>query len=693
MKRLQLRIELREDLHIGTGAGWGDIDARHVRDRHGRPILPASHIKGVLRAHANEWLRLEPTALTRERIERLFGRSGKGQGGLQFTSAYLSADTEKPTIRWGSTQIGPTGTAQEESLRFVECAPAGSCFVMEAMLPEQNDTHTTNDQNSAQTDHDTSLSDEDLLKAILARCHRLGGGRNRGHGLVRWQWSEHGQHDARTWRAPPERPARLRLLLRNLDPVCLARTGHPGNLISSETFIRGRSLRGAVVATCLAMKHAEWAHALLADTLSWGDALPLPEPELDTNALAHIEVLPIPLSIGAPKTCAANTSLPWWAQPDSGNHLGARQEYDQMNPEADKRPPGKLKRPKEGEYLFRPHPEAPWQRYAPQVIERLHTRTPSDENAHEQALFSTEEIAERTLFVADLLVSSPAQAAVLADALSALNKQWLRMGRGGRPLVIEQIHWLPAIPHAAATEDNFTLLLESDLIARDDLGNFHQRLTAQVVAELAGLPDSALSETQAFSESHDIFGFNAATGLPRQAQRAIKAGSVIRITGPDAPKVCAALSRRQVLGECPEEGFGRFRLDKLPAPSPLASAPRQASAPAPGRTEQLCQTAYRWQQKFGAAQVHPSASQWGDFRGHVRAVSHAEALAKVFETLQQAADKQGGHAWKAFVDHPCYRRFYDEIFAMPLSDAQALLDYFVRWQSAMPSSKPEDNCQ
>ena len=134
MKRLTLSIELLEDLHIGTGTGWGDIDALQVRDRRGWPVLPASHIKGLLREAANEWRRLEPSALSREDVEYLFGRPGKGQGRLQLTSAYLCADAPVSPLVWGSTEIDDKGTAAEQSLRFVEYIPAGNRFSMQIAL-------------------------------------------------------------------------------------------------------------------------------------------------------------------------------------------------------------------------------------------------------------------------------------------------------------------------------------------------------------------------------------------------------------------------------------------------------------------------------------------------------------------------------------------------------------------------------
>jgi len=667
MKHLALRIELLEDLHIGTGTGWGDIDALQVRDREGKPVLPASHIKGLWRDAAHEWRRFDPAAVTEHDIATLFGRPGSGQGKLQLTSAYLCAQTPVMPIIWGSTEIDDTGKAAEKSLRFIEYIPAGSRFEMEVALPAHY---------------------EALLTGILARCHRLGGGRNRGHGRVRWQLRASPPPEPWQCPEPPALPGRLRLLLRNPDPVCLARTGHPGNLIASEVFLRGRSLRGAWVAACLALEQDEVAHHLLTDTLSWGDALPLPA-DLQLadaqQALSALEVLPIPLSIGTPKASAPPGELPAWVYRREGDLFGARGEIDQMQP--GQHPGQKLKRPASGEFLFRLKPDTPWRRYRPQLLERLHTRVPDEENRHEQALFSTEELAERTLFLADLIVTTPVQAQALGAALRALTGYWLRIGRGGRPLVIEAAAWLPLPTHGNATGPDFTLLLESDLIVRDPLGNFRDRLDAQTLAELAGLPAEAspmLTTEAVFSEGCERFGFNALTGLPRLAQRAILAGSVIRVGGAAAPRLREALAQRLALGESPEEGFGRFRIDRLPTVQPVGEARPQPAKTTESSEEKLCVEAKERISRFGErALTAPSPSQWGEFRARVQAARSREELQKAFDLIETAAQKHGGKAWQSFIQSEDYAELRRHLATLELAQAQKLLEYFLRWQRVM----------
>ena len=672
MNRLTLTIEALEDLHIGTGTGFGDIDSLQARDRRGWPVIPASHIKGLLREAACEWRRLDQTALTREDIDTLFGRQGSGQGCLQLTSAYLPDESKYPlkTLLWGSTQISQqTGAAQDQSLRYIEYVPAGSQFKLHAYLSGKDDGRV------------------ELLKAIIARCSRLGGGRNRGHGQVRWSLDDPQSPNTVQLTKPKEQsPVRLRLLLRNLDPICLARTGHPGNLISSESFIRGRGLRGAFVAACLALDEPEWAQHLLSPKMSWGDALPLPVDNL-TDDLKTADVLPIPLSIGTRKTKAPISDLPWWASTQPQIYLGDRDEVDQITLKDDKRPTEKLKRPTSGEFLFQAKRDARWQRYKPQLMERLHTRVPSEDNEHEQALFSTEEIAERTLFLADLLINDGEQVDTLDKVLRKLENHWLRIGRGGHPLVVVAAEWLPLPEHGNTPDAGFTLLLESDLIARDKAGNFHNRLSADMLVELAGLSDeikpTQVKTEKTISEGIDLFGFNAATGLPRMAQHAIKAGSVVRVEGAEIKKLYQALSKRLVLGECPEEGFGRFRMSRLPQPISPQTAQADNKKGTKSPEELLCEKAHEWADNFGKKLFAPSPSQWGDFRGRLQAARTHDEIKQVFNSIEAAAKKQGGRAWEGFVDHPKFHPFRDALSAMSDRDALELLEYFTRWQRAM----------
>ncbi len=334
MSRYTLKIKALEDLHVGTGLGVGDIDALQSRDRKDRPCLPATHIKGVLRAQAECLPGMAPSA-----IQAIFGDPGTHAGALALTSAWLDGkknEIEHPLLIWGSTRIDPqTGTAAEGSLRFVEYIRAESCFTAHLSLP------------------DNAILEEDFQRILEVTTH-LGHGRHRGYGRVHWQLEKEttpcGAGAIKT--TPTHYPARLRLILRNLDPLCLAKTGHPGNVIPTEAFIRARAVRGALMALALDTHCMELAQALHQPTILWGDALPLPETENgDAKSLEGCTVKPIPLSIGTPKAAALSGLIPAWAQGKSARYLGDRDEIEKLSTKDE--PEEKTKRPDANEYLYR----------------------------------------------------------------------------------------------------------------------------------------------------------------------------------------------------------------------------------------------------------------------------------------------------------------------------------------------------
>lgn len=334
---IQLTVETQEDLHTGAGTGSGDIDALVQRDRHRRPVIRESHFKGLLREAGKDLIALGK--VEEEALNRLLGAPGKTRGNLRLTSLRVVAGGQ--TLVWGSTKRIDGGRAPEENtLRFIEHVAAGTRFEAHLRLPD--------------------ATFQDLLERLLKRVDRIGGDRNRGSGLAKLVWQ---LRDAPV--AQPLADAsgpRLRLVLRNLEPLCLPVTGHPGNLIRSHSFIRGQTLRGALIAW--AIRNGRPKILALFDRVSVGNALPLPEGEtvIDT-------VLPIPLSLLTEKPKAANTDLPWWAD---GSPLTS--EFDSLVEE--KRPDEKPKRPGAHEYLCRSGESSPWRRYTPAMQVRLRNATP-----------------------------------------------------------------------------------------------------------------------------------------------------------------------------------------------------------------------------------------------------------------------------------------------------------------------------
>lgn len=673
MKRYQLHIEVLEDLHTGSGTGGGDIDAMLARDRDNRPFIPASHIKGVLLALAEEWLDLANSRPLEQGIHRLLGRSGQYQSedqddrraALRMTSLYLCPESAGRTLVWGATARKAHGREPEEdTLRLVEYIAAKECFAGECRVPPEL---------------------ADVFESLIARLDRLGGGRNRGSGLVRCRLTA---MEAKGVDLPQAGSPRLRLALCNPDPICLPLTGFPGNLIRSQAFIRGQALRGALM--YWAMQRRDAAAVTRLRRCSVGDALPLPQQDFNTGEslpLASLELRPIPLSIGSRKLEAADKNLPWWFAGQSGNeNEAAPQRRDTLFEQNEGTE--KTKRPGDDEFLFRASRRESWQYYRPQRRVHLRNQTPDRHQSRgdqQPQLFSTEEIAEKTQFVADLIFADVADATQFLDDFQPILAQgeWLSLGRAGRPVEVTAIVPLPSEPQDWASDHGFSLTLISDLIARGPYLGFLTDLDESSLWQLARaagacLPDwrtpSPIQLQQSFVDSDLIHGFNASTGLRRPGALALRRGSCWRITGAGSRELASALARIPCLGERGDEGFGRFVLGEaaltLCRPvSPPAILTSKAGEALHCAASELARSARK------TLSVGPSLSQYQSLRNQALAASDLEALNSILTRLKNAPQERhlGGGCWQHFP----FDQLDKKRQSLPLPDQRQLISLMV----------------
>lgn len=642
---IQLTVETVEDLHTGAGTGSGDIDALVQRDRHGRPVIRASHFKGLLR-EAGEDLK-ELNALGKEEedaLNRLLGAQGKTRGNLRMTS--LRVVKGDRTLVWGSTKRVDGGRAPEkDTLRFIEHVAAGTRFEAQLRLADA-----------------TSLP---LLERLLNRVDRIGGDRNRGSGLVKLNWQIGGAPEAQPSAAATG--LRLRLVLRNLEPLCLPATGHPGNLIRSHSFIRGQALRGALIAWAIHNGRPE--SLALFGRIEVGDALPLPE-----GAAVADTVLPIPLSILTKKPQAASADIPWWAD----RSPPASEFVDSLDEE--KRPDEKPKRPGAHEYLCRPGNSGPWLRYTPAMRVRLRNATPKKSSKKKADLFSLEEIAEETRFQAELRFTDvDAARDFLAAFAPLLGGDWLAIGRGGPPVIVESMTGLqepPQEPLSKTFTDDWTLTLTSDLILRGEHLGFLDHLDINRLCQLAGIErQGGWGVEKPVVESEAVHGFNAVSGLHRAPALAIRRGSCWRITGAGSAELARMLAEKPALGERITEGFGRFLIDVQPV-SKIERPQGGSGEPPANQNEALLAIAQKLAEKIN--DKGPSLSQLQWLREQALAAaedSEIDTLLKEIETAHKRRP-QGGKAWENFPSS----RLREELakFQRP-SEKRQLISYLVQW--------------
>ena len=364
----------------------------------------------------------------------------------------------------------------------------------------------------------------------------------------------------------------LRLLLQNSDPICLAITGNPGNIIPSEGYIRGQRLQGALFSWAL---HQSDSNVLLFEKMSIGNAFPLPdETELQLVHFKMFDVLPTPQFVGERKATvkAGHSGLPYWAKASTKATKCLSSEAKNRFTAEDRQ----LKRPKGYQFVAKLSKKSAWLQYQPTM--QIHMRN----KLATHDLFSEQEIVEKTYFLADIKFKDIQAAKQFIELFKPIieGQQPLSIGRGGRAIWVKQAGYLPEVSASKPTQFNaLTLSLDSDLIARVvnsnkacPLFNFYTRLSPDCLLDLLGMSFpkwTAHWEFKEFSEEIEIRGFNAATGLQRMPMLAILQGSALYIkpiTDEGEVQLKQLVEKlfevqRLGLGERVTEGFGRFRIN------------------------------------------------------------------------------------------------------------------------------------
>jgi hypothetical protein len=644
--RLALEAELLSDAHFGSGSGGGGIDALVARDRNGRAVIWASHVEGVLRDAAR---RLHGD----DEAQRLFGRAGGdyARGDRQraaFTSLYAEAKVETRVWRSTARSAFDNRAPQRDTLRVVEYVPRGTKLVGEVELPE---------------------SQLPMLERLVKEVDALGGGRATGAG--RLKLSLRGvPSPGRPIGTPTER---LRLLLKNRDPLCITATATPDNLIPSFAFVPGRALLGAVAAWLIAEGERDTASLLTAGRVSVTDSLPLPErPE----QLATIEVLPAPLTLQSekpqppqPLTLQSEKpegpagEVPWWAQAGI-----AQRRVDAWSTQ------DKLKRPEDDLFVYRAAPSDTWKVFRPARRVRLRNGRPHPKQV-EASLFATEQIAEETYFLAELH-GSPEDMKKLADKLAPVlqGQRWLRVGRAGAPVEVVDVAWLE-VPSTAKTLERARLILTSDLLIRDEALRWRTALDEAALRELVG-DDVCLGRS--LQDSVMVRGFNGTSRLWRMPAAAIRRGSVFEVSGPGVARLARRAASGQWLGERTHEGFGRFRLDaELPGVTSDASPHGKLSPTVDDAEEAIAERTKQWFEQHQALakegpERKPSLSQWLDL---VASLERNDANA-LEERLNPTT--AGARSWQ----HEDAAAILDGLDKLRPAERALHARFFVRWLRA-----------
>ncbi len=272
MAHYQFTIKLVSDAEPGTGLGGEIVNDLIPRDHRRRPVIQASHIKGLMRDGLEAICRYR--SWSRDVVANVFGYEDssdpEAEALIRLTDAVCNAE---PSIKFVTrTAISEeSGSAKDKSLRTTEAIGTGSNFHGELYASTEKD------------------SPDDLAwRLALLSIGELGGNRNRGCGecvlsiagetrrpgeLLReldklQKAAESGTPRSRTM--PTSRPGPttlsstptvLRLVFVATSPVCCPEITDKTNFLSSGFSIPASAVQGAIL-TRINRTHPDLATAL-----------------------------------------------------------------------------------------------------------------------------------------------------------------------------------------------------------------------------------------------------------------------------------------------------------------------------------------------------------------------------------------------------------------------------------------------
>ena len=671
--RKKITATLLSDAHLGSGVGGQGLHALLARDSQNRPVIWSTHLEGLLREAART-LSGKPEGEREGEADRLFGKAGGSRQQMVFTSLYLVQKESPPSRVWRSTarvsldarETFDNRAPKGDTLRAIEFVPQCTVFEGHVELPE---------------------TDVGILEKLIQEVESIGHGRASGAGLVGLSLSSANMSVG----SPPPFTNKLIVSLTNLDPLCIAKTATPGNIIPTQPYIPGRTLLGALAAWLIAegTEQAKQAATLLVNgDVAVSDALPLKD-KTSLDRLGPVEVLPAPLSLQSKKPEGQVGNVPWWATPKNAPI--------RLNSDKQKQDPN-------GEKLKRPEPDlfvqrigtGDWETYRPDIRIRLRNGRP-EPTQKDPSLFAIEQIAENTQFLTELRGNQQAMQTLCTALKAVLTKQrWLRIGRGGSPVQVEKTAPLTEEMQPASVKYAY-LTLTSDLLFRDDQLRWQTRLTQDTAKDLPGWPNGfsgTLTEEifkPILQEETEIRGFNGTSGLWRLPAVGIRRGSVFKVNAALASELRKLASKGEWLGERTHEGFGRFRIDeedKLPGVTPVSQQTNSSSAIRcrDDASELVAATTEGWNDEYvkgkeSETSPRPSLSQWQDLVNELDQEKSVMPVPSASEALKSRKNPQtaGAAGWK----HQAAQTVLDYLQQQP--DRAQRAEYarmFVRWLRA-----------
>lgn len=572
---MKIAMTLLSDAIPGTGeslAGVVDRDIAH--DEYGIPYIPAKRMKGILRESAEE-LRLE-------NIEAIFGRSGQTAGcsfildngiidGYEDYRALLSgskSDSLMQTLiprelvldyftylRAQTSIDAKTKTAKSKSLRLSRVLRRGLRFEFPFSCREE---------------------DEDVLKMICRATRSFGASRTRGFGQIRLELIE-GVDSVEVISKPAmtEKGDRIALDLKLTNDEQLLTATRPGASQTSESYIPGATLLGALAAEYLRINHEasdEFHNIFLSGRLLFSNCYPACF-ESDSPKIFY----PAPLCVRRVKDCI---------NADQKEYVGRYLDLSSHDeaPEAPRNElmlkgglPSFVTKELDHGLDIRKAIEAHHRRATDRGVGR-----PDDENGG--AFFQFEVIEPGHDFFGTI-IGGREQIETLLDffpknGILRIGKS--KTGQYGRcHFSVKGVRDISeSDPEPWLKGEELSFILRSDMILLNPLGLAvpDPQYFASALSQRLGGTNSSLTVTKCYIATVRTGGYLGVWRMPRLCKPALGAGSVISLRNDGDQDLFLPALEEIAFGDRVEDGFGRIDLyESKPGltPSPKTEIERQ----------------------------------------------------------------------------------------------------------------------
>jgi len=245
MENIQYKITLKSDAELASGFGSKLIDSLLPRDIDNQIIIPASHLKGLMRENLEA---LTNQFLDEKTVNILFGTE-KEDALFHIGNAVTHKNN---TLTITRTALNEFGTAKDTSLRTTEAVSSETEFEGKISIkPNVNDTYIK------------------LLKLALMSIISVGGARNRGAGACyieiknetqgpgellkeimqeNWETIQPIKASDEVVNIKSEKQVTLKLVFEADDPICVPETPIIGNnVIKSGFTIPASAIQGMIL--------------------------------------------------------------------------------------------------------------------------------------------------------------------------------------------------------------------------------------------------------------------------------------------------------------------------------------------------------------------------------------------------------------------------------------------------------------